>query len=381
MVKKISINLIKILFWAIPIYLISIILAIVSGYFTFKFYSDGTTGYDLYVMGGLAISLELIKFILSSAYPAIKGRVKSVENTVLTVMKIALVLSILASLYYLLLGKDVTLSPASKTIAMLYNFIPIMDIVPLKFSQFLGTISLSILIEFFIVWLPTIVPTMFIQKGTIVKTNLNNLSNMDKVRTIINTIPNRILDNLYKKITNAETLSQTNKQPDKKIRTKYIAKLSKGDKNKTILDLRKYVQDKQEEIKKGVIQDTTNLSDENIVQDKQEEDKFDVVCELKEPITSIAGVDKVSKANFDKNVDEKRLLKTIYKNKKGDICPSIVTLITESHLNKDKIRELKKKFINLGIIETQGKQTFVKVEDYTTALKRLEGGGVRYKGE
>jgi hypothetical protein len=109
-----------------------------------------------------------------------------------------------------------------------------------------------------------------------------------------------------------------------------------------------------------------NLSD--FVQDKNT--RNDIACN---------NIEKVTKLDFDKNVDEKLFLKVIYENKKDNVCPSIDFLMQATGFNKDKIRELKKKFSNLGILKTSKFTTFILIDNYATALKMLNGGGVHYE--
>jgi len=101
-------------------YAIALTLAIVSGYFTVRFYNAGTAGNDYYILTGLAVAFELVKLLLSIALPFTKGRSPGMETRIKVVIKIALIMSILASLNYLLIGKDFSLSPASKTVELLF---------------------------------------------------------------------------------------------------------------------------------------------------------------------------------------------------------------------------------------------------------------------
>jgi hypothetical protein len=113
-------------------------------------------------------------------------------------MKITFLISILSSIYYLLLGKVISSSPASKTVEMLYINIPALNVIPLAFSQFISTISISVLIEFLIVYLPTIAPVLFKEKDY--NRKVYSMSSMEKIVEIIKVIPDRLIDNLHKKI-------------------------------------------------------------------------------------------------------------------------------------------------------------------------------------
>ena len=237
MIQKVFYTIPKIL-WFVFCIVISIVLATVSAYFTFKFYTDGNTGYDIYAMGLMSISLEVVKFVFSLAYPFAKYRNLKNENTILWIMKICFILSILSSMYCLLLGKNLLNSPASKTVELLYDYIPILNIVPLKFSQFISTITLMVLIEYLIIFLPQISILMFTPKDYNRKTY--TVSNIDKVKEIIVTIPEILIDRLYSKF-----MDYANSLKDENIRTDNITlieeykkpdlKLLKNNDNKSML--------------------------------------------------------------------------------------------------------------------------------------------------
>lgn len=319
-------------------YIMAIVIGCISAYFTFSFYTNGNKGMDFYALGFMAVSLELIKFVFATVYPFVKYRDIKTERTIRLILKVTFFLSILASLYYLLLGKDISLSPASKTMEMLYLNIPALNIIPLAFSQFLGTISLSILIEFLIIYLPTVAPVLFKQKDYNRKTY--SISNLDKLKEIVKVIPERVIDNLYEKIvkdSSREKIILTELEPKKP-----ELKLLKNDK----------------EIPKLLNEKST-----------EKEDYKNSTLEIQKP----------EKLVNDKDVEE--VLDTIFKHKNGFFCPSIAFLTETTSLTRTKIHQVKKYLDELGIITTNGKCTTVNVDTKEEALKAIECGGVFYEIE
>lgn len=111
MFKTILFTIPKLVF-AMFCYLITGALSLVSGYFTFVFYTTGLIDNDFLAMGFMAISMELIKLSMSAAYPFIRN--EQAKRKVLRIIQITVFLSVLASLNFQLMGKDFTTSPASK---------------------------------------------------------------------------------------------------------------------------------------------------------------------------------------------------------------------------------------------------------------------------
>lgn len=193
----------KVLF-AIICYLCAIILAFLSGYFTVIFYSQSQTGLNMWAMGGLAAMLEFIKFMLATSYPFLQYRDNKRERKVLFYLKICLILSIMASLNFFLTGGEIERSPASNITILLYEYIPVLGIIPLKFSQFITTMSLSILIEVFIIFLPILAPIMFLEKDYSRKKKYDANTNFEKIKEIVTVIPERLIDSLHKKVVGIE---------------------------------------------------------------------------------------------------------------------------------------------------------------------------------
>jgi len=175
-----------------------LILAFLSGYFTVVFYAESQTGWNMWVLGGLAGMLEFIKIMLAIAYPFIKQRDATLEKKVSFYLKICFFLSIMASLNFFMSGGDIERSPASTITQLLYNYMPILNIIPVKFSQFITTMSLSVLVEAFIIFLPMLAPIMFFDKD--INKKVIATTNIDKLKEIVKVIPERLIDNLYEKI-------------------------------------------------------------------------------------------------------------------------------------------------------------------------------------
>jgi hypothetical protein len=283
--------------FAIFCYIIALIIGIISAYFTYTFYTAEAKGNGIYALGLMAISLEIIKFVFSIVYPFTKGRGNQ-SRTIGAILKVCFVLSVLASLYYLLLGHDVTLSPASKTIEMLYQYFPLF---PLQFTQFLGTISLSLLIEFLIIYLPIIAPVLFKAKGTIEEVELTTIG---KLKAIIASVPVRAIDNLYSRV--FPTLDNTK-----------------------VIDITSHLKPVPNREKLKEIEYNSNTEDNETIEPVED---FDTV---KEAIEN-------------------------YSN--GNIAPSTLKLIKLTGLSRDTILQVKKQLKEMGILETVGNKTYLREE-------------------
>jgi hypothetical protein len=332
MFKKLLIVIPKIIF-LIFCYAMAIVIGCISAYFTFSFYTDGNTGFDFFALGFMAVSLELIKFVFATVYPFVKYRDIKIEKTILLIMKITFLISILSSIYYLLLGKEVSLSPASRTVEMLYINIPVLNVIPLAFSQFISTISISVLIEFLIIYLPTIAPILFVSKDYNRKTYAT--SNMDKVREIMKVIPERLINNLHKKIVgNIESESITvNEITSNKLNLKLL-------KN----DISNMQTDRNESKELSNSSDVENDVFKNSVHDRELEELLDV----------------------------------IFKNKEGFICPSVSFLVNNTNLSRNKINNYKKYLDGIGVLYTTGTSTTLQVDTKEEALKAIKNGSVIY---
>lgn len=191
--------------FAVICYISALLLAVLSGYFTVKFYSDSQTGYNMYAMAGLAGMLEFIKMILAVSYPFMQYRDIKREKKVSFYLKICFFLSIMASLNFFLTGGEIERSPASNITALIYNYIPLLEVIPLKFTQFIATMSLSILIEAFIIFLPILAPIMFLEKDLSRKKKYEANTSLEKLKEIIVAVPERIIDRLYQRVVNVNS--------------------------------------------------------------------------------------------------------------------------------------------------------------------------------
>ncbi|MEN8906131.1 MAG: hypothetical protein ABF289_09270 [Clostridiales bacterium] len=346
--------------WASLCYMIAGFLAIVSAYFTIIFYSDGSKGTDIYIMAFLAISLEAIKLIFAIGYPHIKNRDKKVEETILLTLKICFILSVLSSMYYLLLGSNIQKSPASRTVTMIYSYLPFIDIIPITIMQFLATVSLTVLVEFFIIFLPTVAPVIFYEKNYSRK--VIALTNFEKLKEIVIIIPDMIIDKLYKRVMKYSNINENNESPkiielnkSQKPKLKLLKRLDLVEVNKNSnIDREKHKenifssnQDKKPVVKytpsQEKITDKNNVNPflDNIIEDKT----------YKNP--------SLESDSKNLNLDQELFLNAIYKLQKNNICPSVKDLEIETGLTKNSINNLKRFFEELQIIRTDKNKTVI----------------------
>lgn len=341
----------KVLF-AILCYLSAVILAILSGYFTIIFYSQSQTGWNMWAMGGLAGMLEFIKFMLATSYPFMQYRDDKREKKVLFYLKICLILSIMASLNFFLTGGEIERSPASNITILLYDYIPVFNIIPLKFSQFITTMSLSILIEVFIIFLPILAPIMFLEKDYSRKKKYNANTNFEKIKEIVTVIPERLIDKLHKKvITNnlkiegpEEDIKVKEMKPKLKILklpANFVQDKDKNKESKNNNDLAElknnksistFVQDKDENKELKNKQNLTINDSSKFAQDKQEEIKKSTIELVREAIELHRDVDK---------------------------APSISQIMEITGLPQGKVNKAKKTLSEEGYIVTIGRNTYI----------------------
>lgn len=330
--KKFFINIPKILF-AVLCYVCTLLLAILSAYFTITFYANSQTGLNMWAMGGLAGMLEFIKIMLATALPFMQYRDSKREKNVSFYLKICFFLSVMASLNFFMSGGKIETSPASAITKLLYDYMPIFNIIPLKFSQFLTTMSLSILVETFIVFLPILAPIMFLEKDYNRKTYA--VSNIDKLKEIAITIPERFIDNLHKKIVGQDGNNI------KVVETKPKLKLLKSDTAKCSENLQnekaeiKQIENKEIDCDSLSANDLENVCDYN--SDTKKENIYDIVS-----------------AN-----DLEIVKNAILNHKTGNQSPSLTKLEELTGLPKRTIQAAKRQLEKEKIIKTNGNKTFV----------------------
>jgi hypothetical protein len=320
--KKFFITIPKVLF-AIMCYLCTLLLSILSGYFTIVFYSQSQSVWNVWAMGGLAGMLEFIKIMLAVSFPFIQYRDIKREKKVSFYLKICFFLSIMASMYFFMSGGEIERSPASNIVSLLYTYIPLLNIIPLQFAQFISTMSLSILVEAFIIFLPILAPVLFIEKD---KENFKRRSmaenNIEKIKEIITAIPERLIDNLHQKVVGVKADENDD------------IKIIEMNKDNTLLD---------NKINKPFVQ--ANTSNNKLTYTK--------VSENKEPYEFV-------KAN---NEEIEIVKKAINEYQINGISPSIPKLIEITGLQKSTIQSAKKELSNKGFIKTDGNKTFIIDED------------------
>jgi len=316
--KKFFITIPKV-FFAVICYISALLLAILSGYFSIVFYAQSQTGWNMWAMGGLAGMLEFIKIILAASYPFMQYRDIKREKKVLYYLKICFFLSIMASMYFFMSGGEIERSPASNVVTLLYTYIPILKIIPLQFAQFVSTMSLSILVEAFIIFLPMLAPVLFLEKDMDRKNKISSAeTNFEKIKEIVTVIPERVIDNLHKKVVGVKV----DKHDDIKI----------VEMNKEIKLL-------------------NNESSESFVKANTSNNKltYDSDLENKEPYEFV-------KAN---NEQIEIVKKAINENQVNGVSPSIPKLVEITGLQKSIIQSAKRELTNQGFIETTKNKTFV----------------------
>jgi hypothetical protein len=270
--RKFLLGIPKVLF-AVTCYISALLLAVLSGYFTVKFYSDSQTGYNMYAMAGLAGMLEFIKMILAVSYPFMQYRDIKRENKVKFYLKICFFLSIMASLNFFLTGGEIERSPASNITALIYNYIPLLEVIPLKFAQFIATMSLSILIEAFIIFLPILAPILFLEKDLSRKKKYNATTNFEKLKEIIVAVPERIIDRLYQRVVNVNS--------DEVIKVKEISRkpIEIGHSKDIDIVRNAIINYKDENISPSInaLMDITGLSKNTIIEAKKDLEKEGII--------------------------------------------------------------------------------------------------------
>ncbi|MDD5589419.1 MAG: hypothetical protein PHP92_05165 [Candidatus Nanoarchaeia archaeon] len=331
--KNFFINIPKVIF-AVLCYISALLLAILSAYFTIMFYANSQTGWNMWAMGGLAGMLEFIKIMLATAYPFMQYRDSKRERKVSFYLKICFFLSVMASLNFFMSGGKIETSPASAITKLLYDYMPILNIIPLKFSQFLTTMSLSILVEAFIVFLPILAPIMFIEKDSKRKTYA--VSNIDKLKEIAITIPERFIDNLHKKVVGEQT-----KENIKVVEMKPKLKLLKSGMAKITEDF----ENEKEEIKQ--IETRKNNHNSTGANETENDSNYNNDSELE-------NIQDIVSAN-----DLEIVKNAISNHKVGDIAPSLQKLQEFTGLQKRTIQACKKELERINFIKTNGNKTYV----------------------
>ena len=363
---KFFVSIPKVLF-AVICYLSALLLAILSGYFTVMFYSESQTGLNMYAMTGLACMLEFIKVILSIAYPFLQYRDSKREKKVLFYLRVCFLLSVMASLNFFFSGGSIQRSPASKISELIYTYIPVFKIIPLSFTQFITTMSLSILVEAFIIFLPVLAPIMFLQKDYSRK---KENTSFEKLKEIIVAAPERFIDRLHKKVVIPDEIIEVKEVSNKQTIDNTKEKKEKSAYNKDLEDKKLIEKEMSNKPNLKVVSSIDNTKE------KKKESTYNKDTENK--INETIDYDKFKNDNW-KNTNKKDVLKAIYDNSEnGEICPSITNLVEITKLKRLEIQEIKREFEDSGIIETKANKTYIKMDSYTNALKILKGGGVKY---
>lgn len=301
------------------------------------FYAKSQTDWNMWAMGGLAGMLEFIKIMLATAYPFMKYRDSSRERKVSFYLKICFFLSVMASLNFFMSGGKIETSPASAITKLLYDYMPILSIIPLKFSQFLTTMSLSILVEAFIVFLPILAPIMFLEKDYNRKQKRNAANtNMEKLKEIVTVIPERLIDNLHKKVVGdvaENNIKVVEIKPKLKLLKSDSDRISKNEKNEES-------EIKQIETQKNNLE-SLGANETEIVCDYNSDSENENIC------------DSV-------RANETEIVKNAILNfKTGNQSPSLTKLEELTGLPKKTIQAAKRQLEKEKIIKTNGNKTFV----------------------
>jgi hypothetical protein len=337
--KKFFINVPKVIF-AVLCYICTLLLACLSAYFTIMFYAGSQTGWNMWAMGILAGMLEFIKIMLATAYPFMQYRDSKRERKVSFYLKICFFLSIMASLNFFMSGGEISRSPASAITQLLYDYMPILNIIPLSFSQFLTTMSLSILVEAFIIFLPILAPIMFLEKDYERKHKRNTANtNIEKLKEIVTIIPDRLIDNLHKKVIG--NLDRVEQDDIKVVEMRSKLKLIKS-------DLDRVGQNEKNENKEIKQIETNKINSDSIDANDSEN-----VCDYNSNTENENNQDIVS-AN-----DVEVVKNAILNYKTGNQSPSLTKLEELTGLSKRTIQAAKRQLEKEKIIKTNGNKTFV----------------------
>jgi predicted transcriptional regulator len=304
------------------------------------FYAGSQTGWNMWAMGTLAGMLEFIKIMLATAYPFMQYRDSKRERKVSFYLKICFFLSIMASLNFFMSGGEISRSPASAITQLLYDYMPILNIIPLSFSQFLTTMSLSILVEAFIIFLPILAPIMFLEKDydRKQKRNIAN-NNIEKLKEIVATIPDRLIDNLHKKVIG--NLDKVEQGDIKVVEMRSKLKLIKSDLDRV---------GQNEKIENKEIKQIENTK---IDYDSLSANDLENVCDYNSNLENENIYEAVS-AN-----DLEIIKKAIMNHKIGDIAPSLTKLEEFTGMQKRKIQACKRELEKENFIKTNGNKTYV----------------------
>lgn len=328
--------------FAVICYIITFLLAILSAFFTVKFYTDGLADNFLLAMGFLAGGLEFIKIMLSTSLPFMKGKDRKKEFRVKIILNICLVLSILASIYFFLNVSDVTMSPAAKVTELVYKYVPTLtDIVPLAVTQFFTTFSLSILIEYLIIFLPQLAPIMF-KTGNEIESVL--LTRFEKIKRIIAYYPNRFIDNLYNRVFN------TSIEEEKNVNVIEVNKslIKEVDNEKTYVDLEQYkTVNKEKEV--------TNVNDNKIV---KEDDK------------KIISLDK-HKLNGKIDNNSEKFVDYMYANSNNDYMVGVRQICKNIDIPESQGLKIKDMLVDKRIIEKVGTKFRILNKDIKEVKEKL----------
>lgn len=335
----------KILF-CIICYVVTLLFAICSGYFTIIFYAKGQTGNNQLIIGLLAGLFEFIKFTFAIAHPFMEYRKLEIEKRVKQILVVALFMSILSSLYFFMDGGNIDRSPASRITSLIYSYVPILNVFPLKFIQFITTMSLSIIIEVLIIKIPSIAPVFYYKKNFARKKVA--VTNWDKLRDVIVSIPNRFIDQLYEKY--------FYEPGSKKI-------LNSANEESSVIEECPET-DKYLDFKEPLLISDTSSNDELT---KAEEDGLEM---------SSLGTEDDNESEISgqsKDEDVLKFLKLMYENSKDNISISQAQMSKLTGFSDNKIKSLRKLLRGLGILQTNNFKTHILV-DYETAIRKVKEG-------
>jgi hypothetical protein len=335
----------------------------------------------MWAMGGLAGMLEFIKIILAVAFPFLQYRDIKRERKVLFYLKICFILSIMASMNFFLTGGEIERSPASNITVLLYEYIPVFSIIPLKFSQFITTMSLSILIEAFIIFLPMLAPIMFLEKDYSRKKKYTANTSFEKIKEIVTVIPERFIDRLHRKVVGeSESIENDNLQIKEvsedikvlEINEKPKLKLLKNNSNENPT----YDKDSNKnKFKKPDYNKVTKENNETFVQDKDQNQKLENKKDLNTNDNGNFAQDNIQDEDLNNWYQENEwkvnlLKKTIEDHRDCEVCPSIVKLMELTNMTQGNVGKAKKVLEALDYICTVGKKTYVK--KYMDKEKKIE---------
>jgi hypothetical protein len=394
--QKFSTGILKVLF-VIVCYIITVCFAVFSGYFTVIFYNTGYIESNIttyYMITGLAGLFEFTKTLMSITHPFMANRNKRIETITKIYLRVALIMSILASLSFFLSSDISKTSPPNQIVSIIYSYLPILDIIPIKLVQFCVTISLSIFIEVLIIIIPSIAVVFMHKKKEQIEEE-EKKTYAEKLKQFQDFVLTMDKDKLKKKV--PAMFKKKKKVSAPKTNNDYVdlvEKLKELQKEQSKLKAEYDPVDGEEQ--ENIINDYVegingNDYEEEIINDHEiEEDDptpghkigYETTALKKDEKTRMTQVNSTDAEIENYNIEDvKRYLEAMYflsKDKNNNVSVGQLHIEKEAKLTNKQMRFIRGYLEKLGIIEIKGKFTYIKLS-YDEALKRVNYYNMQYK--